>query len=247
VQFASKQSSRGRHVLLAATLLSFSSGLAHADTPPPVPMIDTTACDPDSAARLRWLVARLESRELYADLWWRGWIGFYGLGVVIQSARAGVEDHEGKRADLIVSAVKAVGGTARLYFVRPTARLGADPLEEAPLTDPAACRERVKEGEALLEKAADESERRFDWKAHATNVAINVAGGAIVAEGFDEDDGWVSAGVGIAVGEAMLWSHPWTGRSDLEEYQAHFASGDDSRTSWAVLPYRRGLQVQMRF
>src|SRR5262245_49214898 len=68
---------------------------------------------------------------------------------------------------------------------------------------------------------------------------------AIVAEGFAEDDGWISAGVGV--GEAMLWSHPWTGRSDLQEYQARFNASAGARVSWAVLPYGRGLKVQVRF
>jgi hypothetical protein len=78
-------------------------------------------------------------------------------------------------------------------------------------------------------------------------VLLNGAGGAIVAEGFDEDDGWVSAGIGVAVGEAMLWSHPWKGRSDLEEYEARFASRSGEKLSWAVLPYGRGLKLQVRF
>jgi len=212
----------------------------------PAPVLDTSACDADSGARLRWLVDRLEARERYADLWWRGWIGFYGLGVVIESARAGVEDDDGKRADLIVSAVKAVGGVTRLYFWRPVARLGADPLEGA-LPDEAACRARVARGEELLRQAARESERRWDWKPHLFNVLLNGAGGAIVAEGFDEDDGWVSAGVGVAVGEAMLWSHPWKGGRDLAEYEARFAPHARAPVTWALLPYGRGLRVQVRF
>jgi len=212
----------------------------------PAPVLDTSACDADSSARLRWLVDRLEARERYADLWWRGWIGFYGLGVVIEGVLAGTEDDDGKRADRIVSAVKAVGGVTRLYFWRPVARLGADPLA-GPLPDAAACRARVAQGEELLRQAAAQSDRRWDWKPHVFNVLLNGAGGAIVAEGFDEDDGWISAGVGVAVGEAMLWSHPWTGRSDLQEYEARFNATAGARVSWAVLPYGRGLKVQVRF
>jgi hypothetical protein len=170
----------------------------------------------------------------------------YGLGVVVQSASAGVEDDDGKRADLVVSAVKALGGVTRLYFTRPVARLGADPLEGS-LPDAAACQARVTKGEELLRQAAKESDRRWDWKPHLFNVLLNGAGGAIVAEGFDEEDGWVSAGVGVAVGEAMLWSHPWKGRSDLEEYETRFEPRSGEKLSWAVLPYGRGLKFQVRF
>src|SRR5690242_2800724 len=93
-----------RPLILAVALLI--PGVARADVPV---VVDTSRCDPDSGARLRWLAERLESRELYADLWWRGWLSFYGLGVVIQSVSAGLEDDTGQRADLVVSAVKAAG------------------------------------------------------------------------------------------------------------------------------------------
>jgi hypothetical protein len=212
-----------------------------------VQSIDVSRCAGDTQARLGWLVERLESREQYADLWWRGWIGFYGLGVVVQSVRAGIEDDRGDRADYVVGAVKALGGVTRLYFSRPTARLGADPLLDGAFTDETACRSAVDDAETLLRKAAHESDRRWRLTPHLVNLGINVAGGVIVAEGFDEDDGWISAAIGIAVGEAMLWSHPWKGRSDLTEYEARFTVAANPDPTWAIAPYRRGLSVQVRF
>jgi hypothetical protein len=211
------------------------------------PMLDTTSCKSRSQERLTWLVERAESRERYADLWWRGWIGFYGAGAVIQGTRAGFEDDKGKRVDLIVSAVKAVGGTTRLYFYRPVARLGADPLLAEPLPNEEACIERVAQGEALLQKAAKESQSRWDLKGHFFNVAVNLFGALIVTQGFDQKSGWTSAGIGIAVGEAMLWSHPWHGKSDLEEYETRFGPPTTPQVSWMLMPYERGLQVQVRF
>jgi len=210
-------------------------------------MLDTSACEGGSKARLEWLVDRTDSRELYADIWWRGWIGAYSTGMVLQSVRAGLEDDGGKRADLIVSAVKALGGATRLYFYRPVARLGADPLRAEALPDEAACLARVEQGEALLRQAAEESDRRWDWKPHLFNVALNVAGALIVTQAFDQKSGWTSAGIGIAVGEAMLWSHPWHGGSDLEEYEASFAPGSPPRMSWTLLPYELGLRLQVSF
>lgn len=235
---------RALSLLVAVALVVTAAPRARADAAP----LDTSRCEAGTRARLDWLVDRLESRETYADLWWRGWISFYGLGVVIQSARAGVEDDDGEQADLVVSAVKAVGGVTRLYFSRPTARLGADPIAAAgPLADEAACQRAVAEGESLLRAAAEESDRRWSWTPHLTNVAVNTAGALIVAEGFDEDDGWTSAAVGIAVGEAMLWTHPWKSRDDLAEYEARFVTGARPGPTWALAPYERGLQVQVRF
>jgi hypothetical protein len=207
---------------------------------------DVSACETRTRARLQWLVARADSREQYADFWWRSWIGFYAVGVGVQSTRAGLEDDGGKRADLIVGAVKAVGGVTRLYFTRPVARLGADLLRVEPLPDETACLDRVAQGEELLQQSARESDRRWGWKSHLFNVALNMAGAVIVTQAFDEKAGWTSAGIGIAVGEAMLWSHPWHGRSDLEEYEASFEP-EPPPISWSLQPYRMGLRLQMTF
>ena len=231
--------------LAVALLLQAAASLAVAREP--TPSLDTSACDTNSGARLQWLVERLDQRSPYADLWWKGWLGIYTTGAVLQGVRAGIEHDQGHRADYVVSAVKAVGGVTRLALSQPTARLGADPLRGERITSEAACRQRVEHGEALLGDAAQESERRWDWKAHLVNVAVNFGGAVIVTEGFEENDGWASAGVGIAVGEAMLWSHPWTGGSDVEEYQQRFAAGGNDAPRWAVLPYRRGLQMQVTF
>jgi hypothetical protein len=209
-------------------------------------VLETSRCGPEQQARLDWLVDRLESHERYADLWWRGWIGFYGIGAVVEGVRAGVEDDRGKRADQIVSAVKAVGGVTRLYFFRPTARLGADPLGDDRFDDEAACRQAVEHAESLLRDAAEESDQRWRILPHLSNVAINMAGAVIVTEGFDENDGWASAAVGIAVGEAMIWSHPWTGHDDLEEYRTRFSAAP-TKATWAVAPLSRGLSLQVRF
>jgi hypothetical protein len=229
-------------------LFFFSTGAARADNAPNA--LDVSACSEASRARLAWLVDRLESRERYADIWWKGWFGFYALGVVYQSTSAALEDDGSHQADDIVGAVKALVGVTRLYFARPAARLGADPLIVAAPPDEAACAARVAEGEALLKKAAKESNRRWDWRPHAFNVALNLAGALIATQAFDDDNGykkgWTSMGVGIAVGEAMILSHPWKGRSDLEEYQAAF-SPSIPRTSWSIQPYHAGLRLQVNF
>jgi hypothetical protein len=235
-----------RAVLLGAILASHSADPALA-AGEHVQLIATSSCASATRDRLDWIVQRLDARERYADLWWKGWLGVYATGAVVQSARAGFRDDRGKRADDIVGAVKAVGGVTRLALSQPTARHGADPLRTETPGSESACRELLAQGENLLRQAADESERRWDWKAHLVNVGINLAGAVVVTEGFDENDGWASAGVGIAVGEAMLWSHPWTGRDDVEDYQAQFATGNTLGPRWAVLPYGRGLRLQVTF
>jgi hypothetical protein len=209
---------------------------------------DLSRCDAGTAERLRFIEDRLEGRQPYATWWWRGWTGAYAAGVVIQGVRAGIEDSEGKQADLAVSAGKALIGTTRLLFDRPTARLGAEPMRAVAPSNEAACRERLAVGEDLLRKNAKESGSRWDWKRHAGNVALNAAGAAIVAYGFDDETrAWRSAGVGIAVGEAMIFSYPWKADDDLAEYERRFQGAGTPRTSLRVVPWGSGARLVLNF
>jgi len=205
-------------------------------------------CGTDRADRIRFIESRLEQRRTYADYWWKGWTSAYGVGTVVESVRAGLEDHRGRRADYAVSAGKAAIGTTRLLLYPPSARLGADPMRVIEPVDDASCRERLEVGEALLKKNAEESDSRWDWKRHAGNVALNVAGGIIVAEGFDEGRGWTSMGIGIAVGEVMTFSHPWHADDDLAEYERRFGGAPPaSRMTFSIGPWGQGAMVRVGF
>jgi hypothetical protein len=205
-------------------------------------------CEAGTAERLRFIEERLEQRQPHATWWWRGWTGAYAVGTVVQSVRAGIEDSEGKRADLTVGAVKALIGTTRLLFDRPTARLGAEPMQAVAPSSEAACRERLSVGEDLLRKNAKESDSRWDWKRHAGNLALNAAGAAIVAYGFDDETrGWRSAAIGIGVGEAMIFSHPWHGDEDLAEYERRFQGAGAARTSLRLVPWGSGARLVLNF
>jgi hypothetical protein len=230
--------------MLLVLALAGSSSVARADgTASPV------GCDDDTARRIQFIESRLDAGRTYADWWWKGWTAAYGVGTVVESVQAGLEnDDTGKRADFVVSAVKAGFGTTRLLLWPPTLRLGADPMRALDRGDAASCRERLDVGEDLLRRAADESRSRWSWKRHLANLAINLAGGIIVAEGFDESRGWTSAGVGFAVGEAMTLSQPWGADDDLAEYERRFASGPaPDRISWSVAPWGRGGRFLIRF
>jgi hypothetical protein len=216
-----------------------------------VPPTSFGACREDTAARLRFIEQRLEDGRTYAQYWWRGWIAFYGLGTIVTSAQAATEDDGGKRADNIVSAVKALGGVVRQAFFRPTAKYGADAMFAIPPTSEEKCLERLATGEHLLRTNAKEARSRYSWRRHFFNFAVNIGGGLIVAEGFDEpSEGLTSAVVGIAVGEAMTWSHPWRGTKDLADYEREFAPVSmptRAAASWELIPMVGGAGVRVRF
>jgi hypothetical protein len=216
-----------------------------------VPPTSFDACSEDTAARLRFIEQRLEDGRTYAQYWWRGWLGFYGLGTIVTSAQAATEDDTGKRADNIVGAVKALGGTVRQLVFRPTAKYGADAMFAVPATSEETCLQRLATGEDLLRKNAKEARSRYSWRRHFFNFAVNMGGGLIVAEGFDEPaEGWTSAVIGIAVGEAMTWSHPWRGTRDLAEYEREFAPVSmpkDPTVSLELIPTVGGAGLRVRF
>jgi hypothetical protein len=208
---------------------------------------DLARCDAGTAERIRFIEERLEQRRPYATWWWRGWTSAYGVGTVLQGVRAGVEDSEGKQADLAVSAGKALIGTVRQLFDRPPARLGAEPMRVVATTDEASCRERLLVGEDLLRRSAVDTETRWDWKRHLGNLLLNAAGAAIVAYGFDDETrGWRSAGIGIAVGEVMILSRPWHGDDDLAEYERRFP-GTHPRMSLSIVPAPGGAHLVLAF
>jgi hypothetical protein len=208
-------------------------------------------CSAGTAERLTFIEDRLEERRPYANYWWIGWTGFYGLGTVVQSVRAGTTGDESKQADQAVSAVKALIGTTRLALWPPTARTGAAAMRTVATSDESQCRERLRIGEELLRKNARESKRRWSWLPHTINVGLNVAGAIVIHEGWDDPSrAWRSAGVGIAVGEAMIFSHPWKAGNDLAEYDGKFGTNPDlspKPISWGIAPRPGGLALQVTF
>jgi hypothetical protein len=209
------------------------------------------ACSEDTATRLRFIEQRLEDGRTYAQYWWLGWTGFYGLGTMVTSVQAATEDDAGKRANFIVSAVKALGGTIRQLVVRPNAKYGADAMFAIPATSEEKCLERLATGQDLLRLNAKQSASRYSWLRHFFNVAVNVTGGLIVAEGFNQPkDGWESAVIGIAVGEAMTLSHPWRGTKDFSDYENEFGPvpmPKSPKVSWQFLPTIGGVGLRVGF
>lgn len=204
--------------------------------------------DREVRARLAYLEEHLEARRRYANLWWRGWTGFYALGVVVQSTRAGLTDDASERADLIVSAVKATGGVIKLLYLPLQAKDGASAIEAMPAATPEQRLQRLARAEEQLRANAAEADRRYSWVYHLLNVGVNVGGALIVWQGFDDPArAWRSAGIGIAVGEVMIWSQPWWPSGDWEEYQRRFGDVASGRVSWRIVPTAGGVALRGTF
>jgi hypothetical protein len=224
-------------------------GVARADeTPVPVPPELSSLDDRQIDERLAYLEQHLEDGQLYARAWYDWWTTFYGLGIVVQSVQAGLEDDKSNRVDDILGAVKATGGFVRL-LVRPLqAKYGADRIRAMPAVTRDERLQRLASAEEQLRINAKEADRRYSWLQHAGNVGVNVAGALIVWQGFDDaETAWTSAGIGIAVGEVMIWSQPWWPSSDWDEYRRRFSGIGGRRVSWRVVPTFGGAALYATF
>lgn len=230
---------------MASSASAIASGQESVSTP------SFAACSEETAARLRFIEQRLEDGRTYAQYWGSGWLGFYGLGMIVTSAQAATDHDAGRKADHVVSAVKALGGVIRIALIRPTARHGADAMIAIPATSQESCLQRLAVGEDLLRKNAKEAQSRYSLRRHLYNFVVNLGGGLIVSEGFgDPSRGLTSAVLGIAIGEAMTWSHPWRGTKDLADYEEQFAPVAMPTTRKVALdfiPVAGGAGVRLRF
>lgn len=209
-----------------------------------------TLSDAQVRERVVYLEHTLDDGRTYADYWWKGWTAFYGLGVIIQSVQAGMDDSSGTRADHIVGAVKATGGVISQFFRPMLAAEGADPVRALPSETADDRMKQLLAAEDLLRRNAEQADGRYSWKRHLGNVGTNVAGALIVWQGFGERTrAWRSAGVGIAVGEVMIWSQPWWSRDDLEEYERRFSTDMPAqpRVSWNLVPTFGGAALEATF
>ncbi len=185
--------------------------------------------------RLAFVEERVEVQRTHAEIWWGSWLMFYTSGAIVQSVRAANADTAVDRADLWVSAVKAGGGVVRL-LVQPYG--GIEGLDEAP-AEPGA---RLAHAEAVLAHNADRTTPFGPWYAHLLNLGVNGAGAVIVGAGYDGwRDGLISAGIGFAVGEAMILTGPWEADDDLEAYRDLF------QPELSLVPGLDGAALRVRF
>lgn len=191
----------------------------------PVPSPEAATSVPDLDARLAFLEEALEGPELHAEVWWWGWLSFYGLAIAAQGTRLALvddadEDARAQRADFVVSMVKAALGVASLLFQPLSAAEGAEPMYRISEETSADGLRRLAAGEAALRENAIEAERRYAWWRHLALVGVNLIGGAIIWLGYDDlEKALISAGVGIGVGQIIYFTQPWQPITSYEAYQ----------------------------
>ncbi|MFV1978203.1 MAG: hypothetical protein ACC649_02515 [Myxococcota bacterium] len=225
--------------------------------------------DSELDARLAFLEERLDGGERYAKIWQWGWTGGYALGVVIGVGEAifccsnrksgpgtrkvnggfhsAKEKRNEQRVTYYVTAVKGVIGTTRMLFWRHPGRNGADSMRAIEGDSREAKLARLAEGEEVLQDVAKRAEERTNWKSHAGNIGLNLAGAGFIF-GFGRDsDAWESLGVGIGVGTLHILSAPKRSIQDLDDYQTRFGMKTANRFNWTIVPSMGGVALKVTF
>ena len=212
-------------LLIAAT--------AKADPAAGITASPSALTDEELDRRIEWLTIRLDDAAGHAKLWQYGWSSSYALGIGIGAAQAAATHSGDTRVNGIVTASKAVLGTARLLLTKHPARLGADPMRQLAGNDRASKLRQLVVGESQLQKIAERAKHRHRWQRHTGNVVVNLIGAAIIAGVGDATDAAISAAVGIAVGELMIFTSPGRAESDLSDYRQRIAARAP-RTQWQI-------------
>ncbi len=211
-----------------------------------------TPTDAELEARAAFLEKRLTAQRAHADAWWWGWSLFYGLGAVAQGVRATDADNDADKADRIIGAVQSSGGLIRLLAQPHAGIAGPPPAPRRPL-DREELEQYVARGERLLAANAEATNAFGPWYSHLINLAVNGAAGLFIGLRYDAwDKAALSTGIGVAIGEASIFTAPWEADYDVAEYQRRFGARPgmpsvSTAPRWSLAPSPGGLAFAASF
>lgn len=182
-----------------------------------------SACDADTTARLDFLETRLEDGRRHASWWWRGWLGVFATGAVVQGVRSAYEDDKGQKADYYFSVGKSLLGVFDLLRQPLAGRNGADEIRAIAADDAEGCKRRLELAEETMHQAAKQADSRYSWTRHLSGFLLNFGAGVLVAEVWDEEStGWTSFAISQTFSEAHIWTQPWRAREDWDLYRERY-------------------------
>ena len=199
----------------------------------------------DYRLRMDFLEDRLEDSYKHARYWQNGWAGFYAASTVSQLALWVDADDSDDDIYYSIGALKSAGGLIDILLRPHPGRHGAEPLRGLPQDTQIQKAQRFDRGEIMLKKSAQRAASRNTWQPHIKVFGVNLVAGGIIAAFGDSDDALVSTALGIAIGEANIWTQPTRPEDDWREYQQKFSQ--PGGLTWQVVPFGAGLAVTGRF
>ena len=175
--------------------------------------------DAEIDRRIRFLEQRLDDSKLHGQIWHYGWLTINGGSMVGLGIAAAATSDNDDRVKHSVNATKAAIGVGRVLLEPLEARKGADPvrgLSEATREEKLA---KLGAAEDQLQRNAKRADKRWSWKRHAGNAAINAAAGGVVAALGDKSDAYEVGVLGFLGGVAFILTQPWKPKDDREDYK----------------------------
>ncbi|GAA5213390.1 hypothetical protein ACFSJ3_03730 [Corallincola platygyrae] len=198
-------------------------------------------------ARLSFLDAKLTDIQTPSKYWQYGWTGFYGVAATAQLYKAIDEDDSDESTKQWVGAVKSAGGLAMMLLKPLPVVDGWDEYQALPGNTRAEKIAKLAEAEKMLEQSSWRADERYTWKPHLITVGVNLLGAGAIAAFGDSDDALGSAALGIAIGEAAIWSQPDQASESWESYQQRFNNGEKSAFNWRIVPGVNNISLEVTF
>lgn len=207
---------------------------------------DTSSAD--YRLRTEFIESRLEESRRHARYWQNGWTTFFAASAAAQAALWIDADNSDDSINYGIGALKSVGGLADILLRPHPGRYGAELVRSLPEGTSEQRLERLGYGEMVLEDSAARAASRHTWQPHLKVIGVNLVAGALVAAFGDEGDALASTALGIAIGEAQIWSQPTRYEEDWQAYQVVNSGcfGQDN-VCLQLVPIVGGLALQGRF
>jgi hypothetical protein len=184
--------------------------------------------------RIAFIEQRLD-RERNGAMWWQwGWTGFHIASAAYSAATIATSDDRKDRRTAIVDGVQAAAAATYQIIAPHAAWRGGDPVREMPSATRADREAQLAAAEQRLSDSAEAAETPYRILPHALNVATNLIAGGIIWAIADRAHAARSAGAGLIIGEAEIWTSPSYGSVDFSDYSARFGGtaglhADDAR------------------
>jgi hypothetical protein len=202
--------------------------------------------DGEVVSNLRWIEGELSAEKSPSLWWWNGWLGIFSVLTVAQTTGLFITNDAELKQDLGVGAVESLLSTVGILFLTPLeAKTAVDALRALPASSPEERASKLAEAERLLTKSAEDEAFGRSWISHAVGIAVSLAGGLVIWQGFDRPlvDGLLNFGIGVALAEVQIFTQPVRLIYSAQQYQNRTAV----RTNLMLSPRSHGIILAVAF
>lgn len=203
--------------------------------------------DHEIDSRLQYIENQFLNIERPYENWQYGWTAAYsGLGAM-KLYQANNEDDKDRAIKERVAGVKLLAGLA-LVLIKPVPMIaGMNDYKKMPQLSRKEKIQRLNKAETMLKQTAWRADDRYTFKPHVMTIGLNIIGAAAIIANGDSSDALASAALGIAIGEAAIWTQPTSAEKKLNDYQERFGDKKKNTLTWKVNPFYNGVKISLLF